>query len=91
MGRGMVEDADQAVKWQQRADGIDAGDADIARLDGPPADAVVRILGAVSRNGRGTSGMMAAHKVSGLDRPADERAGQDEDSQKRAQEHSHRK
>ena len=91
LGRGVGEDADQAVKGERKADGARVRDADIARLDSPLADAVVRILGAVSRDGRGASGMMAARKVSGLGRPADERAGQDEDSQERAQEHSHRK
>lgn len=87
MGEGIRRDVEEV----READGLGVRDLDAARLHGPATDAVVRILGAVSRDGRGASGMMPARNVSGLGCPADEGAGQDEDSQERAQEHSHRK
>ena len=83
------EDADQPVKRQRQADGVDARELDIAGLDGPAADAVVPVLGAMGRGGAvgGTSaGVLSVRDVTRLGRPAEEGAGQEKAGQEQCRE-----
>jgi hypothetical protein len=81
------------VKGKQKADGIGAGDPDITRLDGPSANAIVAVLGAVSRSGIigwTPRGVLPVRNMSSLGRPAQKGAGQDEANQEQGDRGSHR-
>ena len=73
MGWGVIEIADQVGKWQRKADGFDVGDADIGRLNGPPANALIAVFGAMGRRGAmGGTGcrVLAVRGVTSLGRTA---------------------
>ena len=79
----------------REAHGVGVRDLDVARLDGPAADAVIAVLGAVSRGEGRFRGLarrvVSVRTVARLGRPADEGAGQDEADQNRGDECPHRK
>lgn len=84
MGRGVIQDANQAVKRNRQADGIKTGKAYIGRLDGPLADAIIRVRRTVAGSGalrRAAGRVCVVRDVTGLGRTAYERAGQEEAGQ----------
>lgn len=79
MGRSMSEKAHEPTKRKGQADGVDVRDFDITELNGPATDAIIRILGAVSRGRRAAlfCGMVLMRTFHRLSRPANEGATQD--------------
>jgi hypothetical protein len=92
MGRSVSEKAHLPTKRKGQTDGVDVRDFDITELDGPATDAIVRVLGAVSRGGRAglTCGVMLVRTFHRLGCPANEGAGQDEAGQEGGEDRSHR-